>query len=196
MKERVREEEKNGKREGELKIHWEEEEDETVSAKRRCVFFNSAEAFDIFSLGEDLEGCVLNWSDLLEDPGELLECDLGTRMDGPVVLVVTDVFISFSLVVTGFCDEASIVLIGNFMNRSPLLSTKKRSLDWENSQEEMRYEGSSVKAPPPSRRRMMPPAPQPSSSAPIEELQWQTGMEVQGSGWSYRNKNDCLKFDV
>ena len=31
--------------------------------------------------------------DLLEDPGDLLDCDPGTRMDGPVVPVVTDVLV-------------------------------------------------------------------------------------------------------
>ena len=77
-----------------------------------------------------------------------------------------------------------------------------RSLIGAISQEEMRYEGSPVKAPPPSRRRMMAPTPQQSSSTPIEDMQWQTEMEVQGSGWSasegtviarmenYLNKND------
>ena len=52
VKERVKEEEgKNGKREEERKRHGEKEENETVSAKRRCVGFISAEAFDIFSQG-------------------------------------------------------------------------------------------------------------------------------------------------
>ena len=50
-------------------------------------------------------------------------------------------------------------LIGNLLNRSPLLSSKTRSFVWANSQEEVRYEGSPVKAPPPS-RRIMPPTPQ------------------------------------
>ena len=35
----------------------ETEENETVRAKRRCVGFISAEAFDIFSQGEDVESC-------------------------------------------------------------------------------------------------------------------------------------------
>ena len=55
---------------------------------------------------------------------------------------------------------------------------------------------------------MMPPTPQRSSSAPNEEMRWQTEMEVQGSSWSarertviarmekYLNKNDCLKLDL
>ena len=62
--------------------------------------------------------------------------------------------------------------------------SNNRSLDWADSQEEMRYEGSPVKAPPPSRRRVMPSTPQ-SPSTSIEEIQWQTEMEVNGEeeGW-------------
>ena len=36
-------------------------EQDGVSAKRRCVVFLSAEAFDIFSQGEDLESCGVSW---------------------------------------------------------------------------------------------------------------------------------------
>ena len=59
VKERVTEEEegKKVKREEERKRDGEKEENETVSAKRRCVGFISAEAFDIFIQGEDLESC-------------------------------------------------------------------------------------------------------------------------------------------
>ena len=48
---------KKGKREEERKRDWEKEENETVSAERRCVGFLSAEAFDIFSQEEYLESC-------------------------------------------------------------------------------------------------------------------------------------------
>ena len=44
VKERVREKEEKGKRDEERK-NWEKEENETVSAERRCVGFVSAEAF-------------------------------------------------------------------------------------------------------------------------------------------------------
>ena len=56
--------------------------------------------------------------------------------------------------------------------------------------------------------RMMPPTPQQSSSMPIEEMQWQTELEVQGSSWSARertvsarmadnlSKKDNLKVDT
>ena len=48
------------------------------------------------------------FGDLLEDLGDLLDCDLGSRMNGLVVLVVTDVLVSLSSVVTEFCDGVSL----------------------------------------------------------------------------------------
>ena len=60
----------------------------------------------------------------MEDPGELLDSDPGTRMEGSVVLVVTDVLVSPSSVVTEFCDDSSGSLMGNLLNRSPILSPK------------------------------------------------------------------------
>ena len=66
----------------------------TLTVKGRCVKSVSTEAFDIFSEGEDLESGGFSWCDLLEDPDDLFDCDPGTRMGGPVVLVVTDVLVS------------------------------------------------------------------------------------------------------
>ena len=55
---------------------------------------------------------------------------------------------------------------------------------------------------------MMPPTPKQSSHPSIEETQWQTEMEVQGSSWgardrtvtarreNYLNKSDCLKLEI
>ena len=58
VKERVTEEEgKKGEERGGKERDGEKEENETVSAKRRCVGFLSADAFDIFIQGEDLESC-------------------------------------------------------------------------------------------------------------------------------------------
>ena len=66
-----------------------------MSAGRRCVGFVSAEAFDIFSQGEDLESCGgFSWEDLLEKPDDLYDCEPGTRTDVSAVLVVTDVLVS------------------------------------------------------------------------------------------------------
>ena len=89
-------------------------------------------------------------------------------MDGPVVLVVTDVCVSPSSVVTKFCDGFSLDSDWEFVEPQSSSFSRKRSLDWAASQEEMRCEGSPVKAPPPSRRRMMP---QQSSHPSIEEMQ-------------------------
>ena len=165
----------------------------------------------LFRLSFDLESCDFSWSDLLEDPGELLDCDPGIRMEELVVLAVTDVLVSPSSVVTEFCDDVSMESDREFVEpQSSSFSKKKnaRWLDWVDSQEEMRYEGSPLKAPPPFRRRMMPPTPQQSSSTSIEEMQWQTGMEEQGSSWSarertviarmenYLNKSDDMKLEI
>ena len=66
MKESEKEREKKGKRGEERKRDGEKEENETVSAKRRCVGFISAEAFDIFCQGEDLEsGGGVSWGGLV-----------------------------------------------------------------------------------------------------------------------------------
>ena len=72
MKESEKEREKKEKRGEERKRDGENEENETVSAKRRSVDFVSAEAFDIFCQGEDLEsGGGVSWEDLLENPVDL-----------------------------------------------------------------------------------------------------------------------------
>ena len=99
--------------------------------------------------------------------------------------------------------------MGNLSNRSPLLSPKKRSTVWVENQEEMWYEETPVKAPPKSRRRMMPPTPQQMSQhSSIEDMQWGTEMEVQGSSWSarertviarmekYLNESDCMNLAI
>ena len=71
----------------------------------------------------------------MEYPGHLLDCDGGTRMDG---LVVTDVLVSPSSVVTQFCDDVSGESDSEFGEPQSSSFSKKRSLDWADSQEEMR----------------------------------------------------------
>ena len=80
------------------------------------------------------------------------------RVDVLVVLDVIDVFVSFSSVVTEFCDGSSVVRIGNLWNCSRFLSHQKRAHSCTVTQEEMRFEGPQVKAPPLS-GRTMPPTP-------------------------------------
>ena len=65
---------------------------ETMSVKRRCVGFISAEAFDIFRQGEDLESCGgVSCGDLLENPDYFSDCKPETGTDASAVPVVTDV---------------------------------------------------------------------------------------------------------
>ena len=63
------------------------------------------EAFDFFCQGEDLESCGgLSWEDLQEKPDDLYDCEPETRTDVSAVLVVTDVLVSPSSVVTECWD--------------------------------------------------------------------------------------------
>ena len=72
----------------------EKEENKTVSVKRKCVGFLSAESFDIFSHGEDLESCGgVSCGDLLENPDYFSDCEPETRTDASAVPVVTDVLV-------------------------------------------------------------------------------------------------------
>ena len=76
-------------------------------------------------------------------------------------------------------EDVSLDSDWEFVEPQPLPSSKKRSLDWAVSQEEMRYEGSPVKALPTSRRRMMPPTPEQSSQSWISrqssgKLRWRS----------------------
>ena len=114
--ERTRREEK-WRQKGKLKKKWskkrtreeEKEENETVSVKRRCVGFLSAESFDIFSHGEDLESCGgVSWSDLLENPDYFSDCEPETGTDASAVPVVTDVPVSPSSVVTECFEDVSL----------------------------------------------------------------------------------------
>ena len=93
----------------------------------------------------------------MEDLGELLDCDPGTRMEGLVVQVVIHVLVYPSSVATEFSDEVSGESDWELVETQSSSFSKECSLDWADSQEEVRCEGSPVNAPPPSRRRMMPP---------------------------------------
>ena len=74
--------------------------------------------------------------------GELVSCELVR-----VVADVTDVLVSPSFVVTEFVMFPPCALIWNLLNRSSFSSSQKRSHCGTDTQEEMRYEGSPVKAP-------------------------------------------------
>ena len=83
------------------KSEGEKEENKTVSVKRKCDVFVSVEAFEIFTQGGDLESCGdLSWEDLVEEPKDLSDRELETRLEVTVVLDVTDVLVSPSSVPT------------------------------------------------------------------------------------------------
>ena len=69
-------------------------------------------------------------------------------------------------------------------NRSPFSFPTKRAHSRAVTQEEMRYEGSPVKAPPSSRRRMTPPTPMQNSYTSFEREQGSYAEE--GRGWNAR----------
>ena len=144
----IREEvKKKGKREEEEQ-EGEKEENEVVWVKRRCVDFISSEASDIFSQGEELEGSGVSSGDSVDDPGDLLGCDFGTLMGGSVVPVMMDVLVSPSSVVTEFCDCSSLGSDWETVEPQSLSFSKKCLFVGTDFKEEMRYEGSPVKAPP------------------------------------------------
>ena len=83
----------------------EKEENETVSAKRRCVGFISAQAFDIISQGKDLEsGGDVSW----ENPDDLSDCEPETGTVVSALPLVTDVLVSPSSVVTECYEGVSV----------------------------------------------------------------------------------------
>ena len=88
-----------------MKREEEREEIETTTVRRRCEGFVSVEAFEIFSQREDVESCGgFSWEHLLEEPEDLSDCEPDSCAHVRVVLVVTDVPVSPSSVVTAFCD--------------------------------------------------------------------------------------------
>ena len=94
VNERAGEEEENKRKRGGKEKGGEKEENGTV--KRRCVNFNLAGAFDIFCQGEDLESCGgVSWSEVLDNPDVLSDCESESRAVVSAVLVVSDVLVSF-----------------------------------------------------------------------------------------------------
>ena len=84
--------------------------------------------------------------------------------------------------------------------------SQKRALSWTVTQEEMRFEGSQVKAPPLSRRRMMLPTPLQNSYSSFEEEQEHFEVEDQirssrdrtviARTKRYREKSESVKVEV
>ena len=143
-----------------MKREEEREEIETTTVKRRCEGFVSVEAFEILSQREDEESCGgFSWEHLLEEPEDLSDCEPDSCAHVRVVLVVTDVPVSPSSVVTEFRDVSPCDSDWEFVEPQSFSFSKSVPHCGTDTQEEMRYEGSPVKALPLSRRRMTPPTP-------------------------------------
>ena len=70
-----------------------------------------------------------SWGDLWDNPCGLSNCDSGTWTSVPVVLVVTDVLVSPSSVVTEVCDVFSLGSDGKFVEpQSFSFSLKKKAI--------------------------------------------------------------------
>ena len=133
----------NRRREGE------KEGKETVTVKRRCVGSVSEEAFDFFSQGRDLESCGdLSWETFLDKPENLSDRESEAWVDVCVLPDVTDVLVSPSSVVTELCDVSPCCSDWEFVEPQSFSFSQKRSLYCTVAQEEMRNEGSPVKAHP------------------------------------------------
>ena len=90
----------------------------------------------------------------------------------PVVPDVTDMPVSPSCVVTGFCDGFSCCSDWDFVEPAALfLLQRSVPHSCTLTQEEMRIEEPQVKAPPLSRRRMRPPTPLQNSYSSFEKEQ-------------------------
>ena len=147
------------------------------------------EAFEIFSQGRDVESCGdVSWEDLLDNPEDLSDCEPAPCEPDScahvrVVLDVTDVLVSPSSVVAELCDVSPCGSDGEFCG--PQSFSKKRAHCGTYTQEEMRYEGSPVKALPLS-RRMTPPTPMQDSytSFVIDHGRY----EEEGRGWNARER--------
>ena len=165
----------------------EKEENETVTAKRNCDGCFSVEASEILSQGRDLESCGdLSWEDFLEKPEDLSDRELVSCERVRVVLDVTDVLVSPSSVVTEFCDVSSMCSDREHVEQQSSTFSKNPAHCCTDTQEEMRCEGSPVKAPPLSRRRMTPLATMQNSYTSIEREQG--SYEGEGRGWNVRER--------
>ena len=123
-----------------------------MTGKRRCEGFVSVEAFEFLSRRRSGE----LWRYFLEEPEDLSGREPVSGELVRVVPDVTDVPVSSSSVVTELCDVSSCYSDRDFVERRSFSFSKKRAHCCTDTQEEMRYEGSPVKAPPLSRRRMTP----------------------------------------
>ena len=91
-------------------------------------------------------------------PDDLSDSELDSCAHVRMVPDVPDVLVSPSSVVTELCDVSPSGSDSEFVEPQSFSISKKRAHFGADTQEEVRYEGSPVKAPPLSMRRMTPPA--------------------------------------
>ena len=89
--------------------------------------------------GRDLESCgSLSWEEGCGSE-DLSDCELEARVHVSVVLHVTDVLVSPSSVIIGFCNGFSFCSDWGFVEPQPFSFSKKRARSWTVTQEEMRF---------------------------------------------------------
>ena len=158
-----------------------------MTVERRCEGSVSVEAFEFFSQGRDLQSRGdVSWEHLLEEPEDLSDCEPAS---GELVRAVpggSDVPVSPSSVITELCDVSPCRSDGKFVEPQSFSFTKKRAHCCTDTREEMRYEGSQVKAHPSSRRRMTPPTPAQNSYSSF--VRDHGRYEEEGRGWNARER--------
>ena len=120
------------------------------------------------------------------EPDDLSDRELVSCEFVRVVPDVSDVVVSPSSVVTEMCEVSPCCSDWDFVEPQSFSFSKKRALCCSDKQEEMRYEGSPVKAPSFSRKRMTPPTPMQYSYASFEGKQGSN--EDEGRGWNVRER--------
>ena len=116
----------------------------------------------------------------MDNPEDLSDCELGSCARVRLVLDVTDVPVSPSSV----CDVSPCGSDWEFVEPQSFSFSQKRTHCGTDTQEEMRHQGSPVKAPPLSRRRVTPPTPMQNSYTSFVRNHGR--YEEEGRGWNAR----------
>ena len=135
----------------------------------------------------------VSWEDFLDNPEDLSDCELDSCAHVRVVLDVIDVLFSTSSVVTELCDVSPCGSDWEFVEPQSFSFSKKRAHCGTDMQEEMRYEGSPVKAPLHSRRRVTPPSPVQNSYTSF--VRDHGRYEEEGRGWNARERENNYRED-
>ena len=140
-----------------------------------------------------MESCGdVSWEDILDNPADLSDCEPDSFALVRVVPDVTDVLVSPSSVVTELFDVSPCCLDWDFVELQSFSFSKRRAHCGIDTQEEMRYEGSPVKAHPLLRRRMTPPAPMQYSYTSF--MRDHGRYEEEGRGWTARERTTIARI--